>query len=75
MKVISINWLGSCDKCGSNQLLVKTEHGNKKLVYEEDKILCTNCGRTGVVNVTDDYADDCVAFAVWDETTESGASP
>jgi len=70
-KNIEVLWLEHCNKCGFGIANVETEEGNKNLLYEGDKITCPSCLHTGHIEVTDDYAEDCVAFAVWDEADKS----
>lgn len=70
IKTIDINWLGSCARCGSGDSKVKTEFGSEEFLFEGDEVACTDCGLTGVVSVSDDYADDAVASAAWDEFDE-----
>ncbi|WP_038342263.1 hypothetical protein [Acinetobacter sp. A47] len=68
MRKVNVDWLGSCPRCGCNKAIVETEMGNEKFLYEDDIIKCNECGLKGVVEVTDDYADDCVASANWEES-------
>ena len=67
MKKVEISWLEHCNKCGCGVAIVETAEGNENLLFDGDKISCPACGHTGHVAVTDDYADDCVAFAEWDD--------
>lgn len=70
MNVVRADWLGECEKCGGNEIIAMTENGNESFLYEDDPIKCLNCGLYGVVDVTDDYADDSTAFAVWNNEQE-----
>ncbi|WP_235898523.1 nucleoside triphosphate pyrophosphohydrolase family protein [Acinetobacter baumannii] len=71
-KVVRADWLGTCERCGGGEIVAMTYIGNETLLYEDDSIKCLNCGLRGVVDVTDDYSDDCVAFAVWNQDYKSG---
>lgn len=73
MKKVIVDWLGSCPRCGCNQAIVWTELGNEKFLYEDDVIKCKECSLIGLVDVTDDYADDCVATASWSAFKEANA--
>lgn len=64
-KTIEITWLEHCNKCGCGVADVQTEEGTAEHLFDGDTISCKSCGHTGHIAVTDDYADDCVAYAVW----------
>ncbi|MFR9677533.1 Lar family restriction alleviation protein [Acinetobacter sp. SEK570] len=73
MKTVIVDWLGSCPHCGCNQAIVGTELGSEKFLYEDDVVKCKQCSLSGIVEVTDDYADDQVAYAKWSEFKETKA--
>ncbi|ELW85902.1 MULTISPECIES: hypothetical protein [Acinetobacter] len=67
IKTLEIIWLEHCNKCGCGIANVHTKQGNENFLYEGDKINCSNCLHTDHIDVTHDYLEDRVAFAVWDE--------
>lgn len=50
MKTLLIDWLGGCD-CGCGTHVVLTEKGNEGRLYDEDKVICKDCGSIGSVAV------------------------
>ena len=64
---VEVFWLEECNKCGHGWAIVETTEGTEDFLFDGDKILCPSCGHTGQVAVTDDYAEDCVAYAVWND--------
>lgn len=36
--------------------------GRAKRFYQDDRLVCPKCETRFIIGVTDDYADDCVAF-------------
>ena len=73
MKTFNVDWLGSCPRCGNNKLIVNTETGNSKFLYEDDTLHCKECKLTGKVEVTDDYQEDRVGYAVFNGYEEADA--
>lgn len=73
MRKVNVDWLGSCPRCGCNHAVVCTELGSDKILYEDDAIKCRDCGLVGLVEVTDDYADDRTAYATWSDFKEAKA--
>ena len=67
IKTLEILKLEHCNKCGCRIAKVHSKQGNENLLYEGDKINCSNCSYTGHIDVTENYAEDRIAFAVWDE--------
>ena len=61
MKVIKIDWLDSCPKCGDSQHNVTTEHGSQEWLYDDDKVTCSGCGNTGNIDT-----DGEAAWVNWD---------
>lgn len=67
MKILNVNWLGSCERCDCEDVIVRTMNGDENFLYEDDEIECSCCGLKGVVQIDDINADDDsgVAFASW----------
>ncbi|WP_151765955.1 hypothetical protein [Acinetobacter colistiniresistens] len=73
MRKVNVDWLGSCPRCGCNHAIVETDMGNEFMLYEDDLLHCQDCRLSGIVEVTDDYADDRAAYASWSEFKEAGS--
>lgn len=73
MRTVNVDWLGSCPRCGCNHAIVETDMGNEFMLYEDDLLHCQNCRLSGMVDVTDDYSGDQVAYAKWSEFKEPKA--
>ncbi len=55
-------WLNECHKCGSIKNQIETEKGNEDILFEGDKVLCTDCGNKGSI-----WADGENAWVTWDD--------
>ncbi|MGL5648791.1 MAG: hypothetical protein ACRDDY_13170 [Clostridium sp.] len=64
-KLVVVDWLDTCDKCGNDTLHVKTENGSEEHLYDGDDVECPDCGLTGIAMVTDDYEDDSKIYVSW----------
>lgn len=63
MYKLLIDWLGSCDKCGSEEPhCVETTFGDHGCLYDGDDVTCESCGHTGEIE-----ADGENAWCVWGE--------
>lgn len=70
VKKVEVFWLEECNKCGHGWAIVETIEGDENFLFDGDKIECKACGHTGQIAVTDDYAEDCIAYAVWNDPEE-----
>lgn len=62
---IKIDWLGECPVCGDVNHLVETEKGTTNTLYDGDKVECTKCGHSGVIET-----DGMNAWCEWEDVTE-----
>ncbi|WP_312181351.1 hypothetical protein [Pantoea sp. CTOTU46764] len=67
MKTFYVDWLTPCRKCGKKDAEVKTIHGSRTRLWEDDGVKCRNCGLTGIVQALEGHA-----WCLWDEVENDG---
>lgn len=55
-----VDWLGDCPACACPAIEVSTQSESDQLLYEGDKIFCTNCREEGEVSTDGEFA-----YAEW----------
>lgn len=63
IKTFQVGWLNKC-RCGNKKLTVKTIKGNSSSLWDDDDVICNECGRKGIIQCNEGHA------GVWWETDE-----